>query len=259
MSRTGGIAYLQIGSGARRNALGIAGWQDIARTATALSDDDGLQILVLRGGGGTFCAGSDMREWLTADPVVVDESFEAMELAFSALEEMPVPVVAVVDGVAAGAGCQLALACDLQLLAASSKIGMPIARLGILPSVAFASRLVGLAGSSVARDLLYTGRLLGAEEALVVGLATRVVADAQLDAAAAELVADVCRQPAAAVRAAKAAVRQVQQPMRDHARQWGNGPPVEMEDFRRGIQSFLSSPAAGRPGATPGRHPRGAQ
>lgn len=121
-----------------------------------------------------------MTDWVDADSAYVEKSFAHMEEAFSAIEDCPVPVVAEIRGVAAGAGCQLALACDLRLMADSARIGMPIARLGILASPAFAARMVALTGPSVARELLYTGRLVDARTAVELGLADHQVPEAQL-------------------------------------------------------------------------------
>lgn len=131
---------------------------------------------------------------------------ERPEKAFRAVERCPVPVVAQVQGVAAGAGCQLALACDLRVMGESARIGMPIARLGILPSPAFAARLVRLAGQALARELLYTGRLLDSAEAATAGLANAVVPDAGVEGHVTALLDLVAAQPAAAIRAAKRAV-----------------------------------------------------
>jgi enoyl-CoA hydratase/carnithine racemase len=151
--------------------LTSAGWRLLEQRVADVASLPSVRAVLVRGEGGTFCAGSDMTEWADAGPDAVEESFARMEAAFRAIEQCPVPVVAEVRGVAAGAGCQLALACDLRLMADSARIGMPIARLGILPSPAFAARLINLAGPSLARRLLYTGRLLDAPAAAAAGLA----------------------------------------------------------------------------------------
>lgn len=139
VSVSGGVATVVVGDGQRRNALDTEGWQTLRRTVTALPDD--LRAVVLRGHGHTFCSGSDLREWDGADGERVDASFAAMEAALQAVESVPVPTLAVVEGAATGAGCLLALACDTQLVTRSARVGMPVARLGILLSPAFATRL----------------------------------------------------------------------------------------------------------------------
>jgi len=235
-----GIADVYVGDGHRGNALSSEDWRELELTFRRLADDDRLRAVVVRGQGGTFSAGSDMREWVQAEQTDVAQSFAAMEAAFTAIEDLPVPVVAEVEGVAAGAGCQLALACDLRVLADTARIGMPIARLGILVSPPFAARLSVLAGPGVARELLYTGRLVSAEEAVRLGLATRSVPADQLASATRRLVLSVVRNPGAAIRAAKNAVDVALAPVRAAAKAQAAGPPVAYDDFQRGIMTFLS-------------------
>lgn len=234
------VAEVSVGDGRRGNALGAADWRELERIFRDLSRWTELRTVVVRGEGGTFSSGSDMREWAGAEPAGIEESFAAMEAAFTAVEELPVPVIAQVEGVAAGAGCQLALACDLRIMAESARIGMPIARLGILVSPPFAARLTLAAGPAVARDLLYTGRLVSAAEAVRLGLATRRVPDQELASATRALVLAITRHPGSAVRAAKSAVDAVVEPARAAARAVRGGPPVSYEDLQRGITTFLA-------------------
>lgn len=234
------VAEVTIGAGRRGNALGSADWAALAGLFGELAGDAALRAVLVRGRGGTFSTGSDLHEWVRAEQDAVDAGFAAMAAALTAIEELPVPVIAAVDGVAAGAGCQLALACDLQILAGTARLGMPIARLGILVSPAFAARLTILAGPGVARDLLYTGRLVGAAEAVRLGLATRCVPVGELTAASAALVADTVAHPAAALRAAKRAVSVALAPVRAAVGATDAGPSVAYDEFRAGISAFLS-------------------
>lgn len=234
-----GVVELVIGSGSRRNALTGDDWSDLADVCDGLSKDEELRGVIVRGNGGTFSAGSDMREWVSADPADVDDSFARMEAAFTAIERLPVPVVAQVDGTAAGAGCQLALACDLRVLGESARVGMPIARLGILASPAFAARISLLTGPAVARELLYTGRLLTAEQAVRVGLANRAVPEDVLNETTTALVRSIVRHPPVALRAAKHAVAFGTDAALDAAREAGAGPAVAFPDFRKAITAFL--------------------
>ena len=94
--------------------------EDCVREAGRL---DGVHAVLFRGRHGSFCSGSDLTEWVDAELHLVDESFAAMESAFRAVEQCPVPTIAAVRGVAAGAGCQLALSCDLRFMAESARIG----------------------------------------------------------------------------------------------------------------------------------------
>jgi len=240
MERGGRIARVTVGSGERRNALTSAGWAEIEHTFRGLARESGLRGVILDGAHGTFCAGSDMNEWVGASATDVELSFARMEAACIAVEELPVPVVAQVLGAAAGAGCELALACDLRVLADSASIGMPIARLGILISPAFALRLALLAGPATARDLIYTGRMVGAREAEQLGLATICAPDREVASVTEHLIDAMLGQSGAAVRAAKRAVNAVLAGSRAAARNAAQGPPVDYDDFRRGISVFLS-------------------
>jgi hypothetical protein len=129
-------AVIEIGDGTRRNALGRAEWRALERLVGELSADPTVSVIVVTGRGDTFSAGSDLNDWADASLEEVEQSFAEMEACFQIIERAPVPVIAAVDGVAAGAGCQLALACDLVVMSSSARMGMPIARLGILASTA---------------------------------------------------------------------------------------------------------------------------
>lgn len=244
----GALATVTVGTGRRRNALGTPGWRDLADAFDALSREPGLAAVLVQGTGNTFCAGSDVTEWRGATPEAVEESFARMETAFRAIEACPVPVVAQIAGYAAGAGCQLALACDLRVIGTTGRIGMPIARLGIRASPAFAARLARLAGPAVAAELLYTGRLLNAEQAVATGLANLAVPSHELPARTHELLAEILRHPPSAVRAAKQALTAAgPTPPRNRL-----GPAVDYADLQRGITDLVGpeypdppSPGAG--------------
>lgn len=244
LERQGAVVRVVVGDGRRRNALRGEDWQSLERCVRECAADPTLGAVLVAGHGRTFSAGSDMTEWLDADVDAVDETFEQMEAAFVAIEECPLPVVAALAGVAAGAGCQLALACDLVVMGAAARIGMPIARLGILASPAFAARVADKAGPALARDLYYTGRLLRADEALAAGLVARVVPDADVERVALEVASTIAGHPAAAVRAAKASISAVTAAGRP-ARPPAAGHAVDYEEFHARIASFLApdSPA----------------
>ena len=166
----GPVSYVTLGDGTRHNALRRADWVELQALVRDLGADPGVRCVVLRGRGGTFCSGSDLATWASAGQDEVHGTFADMESAFRAVEELPVPVIAVLEGAAAGAGCQLAMACDLRVIVTGAQIGMPTARLGIRPTAAFAARLTAHIGPGRARDLLYTGRMVPAAEAFSWGL-----------------------------------------------------------------------------------------
>jgi len=206
MRQEGRTVTITVGDGTQRNALDRSQWQALRADADGVAERSDVSVVLLRGAAGTFCAGFRIHGWVDASADDIDEDFAAMEAALQAIEAIPVPTVAVVDGVAAGAGCQLALACDLRVVAASARLGMPILRLGILCSPEFALRLSSIAGPARARELLFTGRLLTAGDAESAGLVSEVVEDDALDATVAELVAKLLALPTPALTAAKRAV-----------------------------------------------------
>lgn len=231
----GPIVTVTIGTGRRRNALNGDAWKDLALKIIGISTHASLGVVVLRGVGDTFCSGSDVTEWVSARAEDVEESFAQMEAAFRAIEACPVPVIAQISGVAAGAGCQLALSCDIRVMATSARIGMPIARLGIRPSPAFAARLVRVVGPAVAGELHYTGRLLQGSDAVTTGLANRCVTDELLASSVRELVEEIGRQPTSAVRAAKEALIAATGSAPRHAL----GPAVNLRELQLGIAQIL--------------------
>ena len=235
----GPVATLAFGNGERFNALGMDQWEALERAARELAGEESVRAVVVRGRGGVFCAGSDLREWEGADSEEVSRRFWRLEQALRAIEDLPMPTVAVVEGVAAGGGCQLALACDLQLTATSAKVGMPISRLGILVSSSFAARLSLRMGPARTKDLLYSGRMLPAEEAHAIGLVTTLVPDDELDSALAGLLETWTGHSQRSLRAAKAAVDQGLRPLLEPIRQEPPGLAADPHEFPRRIAAFL--------------------
>ncbi|MBL1093985.1 MULTISPECIES: enoyl-CoA hydratase/isomerase family protein [Streptomyces] len=241
VQRDGALATVRIGSGHRANALGTRDWQALSALLDRLGEDRSLRAVVLSGRGtAAFSAGSDMREWLSADPTDIDASFSAMEAALTAVERLPVPVIAEVRGIAAGAGCQLACACDLRIVASDAELGMPIARWGILVPPSFAARIATLTGPATARDLLLTGRLVDGEEAARIGLATATAPEPKLASTTAAVIASITAHPPSAVRAAKQSVNTLLAPTRDRLRQLPSSPAADYASLQHTLSAFLT-------------------
>lgn len=241
----GTVVRVTVGAGAKHNPMRTDDWREMARIFETLGRDQRVRCVLVKGRGGTFSAGSDMREWLDADLQFADESFAQMERAFRSIETLPVPVVAAVAGVATGAGCQLALACDVRVVEGQARIGMPVARLGVLVSPAFAERLSRLAGAGLTRYLLYTGRLLTGVEACGYGLAEWCAEEGGAEARAEEIVASIAGLPPTAIRAAKAAT--------SRSLAGSTGHSVDFPAFRAGVSHFFAVKERAAPTpATPG-------
>ncbi|HWC24041.1 MAG TPA: enoyl-CoA hydratase/isomerase family protein [Flexivirga sp.] len=239
VSRTGSVATITLGDGRRRNALGEADWVRLDIEIARLANDRWVRAIVLVGRGATFSAGSDLTEWEAASAADVERTLGAIEQCLRRIELAPVPVIAAVGGVAAGAGCQLALACDLAVLERSARIGMPIARLGILASPAFVARVSSRVGATLAADLYLTGRLLRADEADNAGLVSRVVPAGESLPAAYELATAIAAQPSAAIASAKHALRLV---TRTDPTAAGSEevPTVAFDEFHTAVGAFVA-------------------
>jgi enoyl-CoA hydratase/carnithine racemase len=178
----------------------------VADAARRAGDDRSVRALVLWGGPRLFSAGADvaeMAEWSLLDAT---EEATRMHAAFDAVAAVPVPTVAAITGYALGGGCELALCCDVRVAGDNARLGMPEVRLGIIPGAGGTQRLPRLVGPARAKDLVLSGRLVAAEEALRIGLVDRVVPpDAVLDEAMA-WARQFVDGPAYALRAAKAAI-----------------------------------------------------
>jgi enoyl-CoA hydratase/carnithine racemase len=156
----------------------------------AAAADPAVHCVVLRGAGPIFSSGMDLGSLagLAADPGLL-RPFRRVSLeAFNAAEEMPKPVVCEIQGACIGGAMELALACDLRVMARDAVIGMPETRLGLIPDVGGSSRLPQVIGLGRAKELVMTGKMIGGEEAERIGLVNRLAAPADLEAATRQLV-----------------------------------------------------------------------
>jgi enoyl-CoA hydratase/carnithine racemase len=190
----------------KMNALNAQVQDEIAEVAAGVSADSGVRAVILYGGERVFAAGADIKEMATMGYAEMAERSAALQASFSAVANIPKPVVAAVTGYALGGGLELALCADFRVLGENAKVGQPEILLGIIPGAGGTQRLPRLIGPAKAKDLIFTGRQVAAAEALAIGLADKVVPDADVYQAAWELAAQYAAGPAVALRAAKQAV-----------------------------------------------------
>ena len=171
-----------------------------------MSADDAVRAVILYGGERVFAAGADIKEMAPLGYAEMAERAAALQAAFNVVADIPKPVVAAVTGYALGGGLELALCADFRVLGETAKVGQPEILLGVIPGAGGTQRLPRLIGPARAKDLIFTGRHVAAAEALAIGLADRVVPDAEVYQAARDLVAQYATGPALALRAAKQAV-----------------------------------------------------
>ncbi|MFC0530057.1 enoyl-CoA hydratase/isomerase family protein [Phytohabitans kaempferiae] len=188
------------------NALNTQVQEELREAAAVASADPEVRAVIVYGGEKVFAAGADIKEM--ADMSYVDMSARAADLssALGAFARIPKPVVAAINGYALGGGCELALACDWRVVADDAKLGQPEIKLGIIPGAGGTQRLARLVGPARAKDLVLSGRMVDAEEALRIGLADRVVPAAEVYEAAVALVRPYTEGPAQALRAGKLAI-----------------------------------------------------
>ena len=190
----------------KMNALNAQVQDEIAIAAAEVTADAAIRAVILYGGERVFAAGADIKEMAEMDYVRMADRSVRLQAAFTAVAEIPKPVVAAVTGYALGGGLELALCADFRVLGENAKVGQPEILLGIIPGAGGTQRLPRLIGPSRAKDLIFTGRHVPADEALAIGLADKVVPDAEVYEAARELVARYAAGPALALRAAKQSV-----------------------------------------------------
>jgi enoyl-CoA hydratase/carnithine racemase len=227
------------------NAISAEIQDDLAAAALRVSADPAVRSVVLYGGPKVFAAGADVKEMSTlgyAD--MAGAGSRRLQDTFKAVARIAKPVIAAVTGYALGGGLELALCADFRVLGESAKVGQPEILLGIMPGAGGTQRLPRLIGPARAKDLIYTGRFVDAAEALAIGLADKVVEDAEVYEAARELAARFTGGPAIALRAAKEAIDQGLEADLD------TGLEIERlnfsglfatEDARTGMRSFLEN------------------
>lgn len=209
--RRADVLLVTLNAPERRNAIDQEMVDGLHRVLDEHQRDDALAAIVLTGAGDkAFAAGADiaqLRERTSRDARLAINS-----TIFTRIEEFPVPVIAAVRGFALGGGCELAIACDLRVLGRSAKMGQPEVKLGIIPAAGGTYRLPRLVGLGRAKELVYTGRMVAAEECLRIGLANEVVDDDKVTARALELADEIAQNGRLAVRAAKQALNALARP-----------------------------------------------
>ncbi|MFI8788564.1 enoyl-CoA hydratase/isomerase family protein [Streptomyces sp. NPDC055105] len=243
-------AYLEVAEGVGTirldrppmNALDIATQDRIKELAEEASRRDDVRAVVVRGSDKAFAAGADIKEMQAMDHAAMIVRSRALQDSFTAVARIPKPVVAAVTGYALGGGCELALCADFRIAADDARLGQPEILLGLIPGAGGTQRLARLVGPSKAKDLIFTGRHVKAEEALAIGLVDRVVPAAEVYEQAHAWAAKLAQGPALALRAAKESIDVGLETDIDTGlaveRNWFAG-LFATEDRERGMRSFV--------------------
>jgi enoyl-CoA hydratase len=178
-----GLALLTINRPQALNALSFALIAEFAAAVDTVAASDARALIITGAGERAFCAGADIKE-LTGRPLSEQRrGAELGQAAFAKLDLLSIPSIALVNGYAFGGGCELALACTFRLATANAKFGLPEVKLGLIPGYGGTQRLPRLIGEARAMEMILTGRTVGAEEALRIGLANRIVEPPAIDGA----------------------------------------------------------------------------
>lgn len=195
VQRAAAVAIVLLDHPGRMNAITVSMWRELAQAFAALSADADLRCIVVRGAGGHFAAGADIREFpqVRFDPEGAQAYHrQTIAPALQAIARCPHPVLAVIEGVCVGGGLEIASVCDLRLAANDARFGAPINRLGFPMAPDEMRGLLALAGRAVTLEILLEGRVFDAQEALSKGLLTRIVEAAELESEQAATVARLC-------------------------------------------------------------------
>jgi enoyl-CoA hydratase/carnithine racemase len=188
------------------NALDISIQDRLRDLAQEASERDDVRAVILYGGDKVFAAGADIKEMRAMDHAAMVVRSRALQESFTAVARIPKPVVAAITGYALGGGCELTLCADYRIAADNAKLGQPEILLGLIPGAGGTQRLARLIGPSKAKDLIFTGRQVKADEALALGLVDRVVPAGSVYTEAQKWAERLAKGPALALRAAKEAV-----------------------------------------------------
>ena len=200
-----GVATLRLDR-PKMNALNVQVQEEIREAAQEAASRDDVKAVVVWGGERVFAAGADIKEMADMSYVDMVKRSGALQSSFSTVARIPKPVVAAVNGYALGGGCELSLCADVRFAAEDAVLGQPEIQLGIIPGAGGTQRLTRLVGPSRAKDLIFTGRFVKADEALAIGMVDRVLPADQVYDEAVAWARQFAGAASYAVRAAKESI-----------------------------------------------------
>jgi len=244
VEREGAIAWLVFDHPERRNAISSEMWQAIPPLASELDEDPAVRVVILRGAGDVaFVSGADISEFEGSRQGAGARDYDASNArAFGALARLHMPVVAMIHGFCVGGGCALALTADIRWCAEDAVFAIPAARLGLGYSAPGLEALVGVVGLPAAKEIFFTARRYSAEDALRMGLVSRVLPKSRLEEETRKLAEDVARNAPLTLRAAKRAFGEIARPAGERdLRAVAEAIRVcyESEDYAEGVRAFL--------------------
>jgi enoyl-CoA hydratase len=238
----GSVGIIRVNRPEVRNALNWETWMEFEDALKQLHADPGLRVAIITGAGDeAFIAGADIRMLKERTPQdAIDASRKVNEILVF-MESMDEPVIAAINGYAMGGGCELALACDIRLASDRAQIGQTEVRVGIMPGYGGNVRLLRLVGPGHAKELIYAGKVINAQEAERIGLVNRVIPHDKLWEEAMTLAKQIARGPAAIHLAKRSLFLASSHPYLEALQKDSElyGEVYKTQDFKEGVTAFL--------------------
>src|ERR687889_22694 len=172
----GDIAVIRINRPEALNAMNVDVIAELSRAIDIAGVDDGIKVVIITGAGErSFCAGADIAYMVNIDPMKAEKYASSAQAVLNKIEKLEKPVIAAVNGFALGGGCELAMVCDIRIASSNAKMGQPEVTIGIPPGWGGTQRLLRIVGPAKAKELVFTGKMITAEEAERIGLVNKIV------------------------------------------------------------------------------------
>ena len=172
----GEIAILRINRPEALNAMNIEVISELSQTIDKVGADESIKVIIITGAGEkSFCAGADISYMVDIDPITAEKYASSAQSVLNKIERIEKPVIGAINGYALGGGCELAMVCDIRIASSNAKLGQPEVTIGIPPGWGGTQRLMRLVGPAKAKELVFTGKMIPAEEAFQLGLVNNVI------------------------------------------------------------------------------------
>lgn len=182
------VAIIRINRPEALNAMNTDVISELSRAIDIVGVDDGIKVVIITGAGDrSFCAGADISYMVDIDPMTAERYASSAQSVLNKIEKLEKPVIAAVNGFALGGGCELAMVCDLRIASSNAKLGQPEVTIGIPPGWGGTQRLMRIVGPAKAKELVFTGRMITADEAFQIGLVNNMVSLNSEDELSAEI------------------------------------------------------------------------
>jgi len=237
------IGKITISNPPTLNALNSLIIKELGQAIDVVAANSDIYVLIITGDGRSFVAGADISEMVNLDSELGKAFGETGSVVFRKIEKLKKPVIAAVNGFALGGGCELALSCDIRIASENAKFGQPEVGLGICPGFSGTVRMAKLLGSGKAKELIFTGKVIGAAEALEIGLVNSVVKQEEIMDKAMEMAGMIAAKAPFAVKYSKEAINNAMDFDSEKSIEMENilfGKCFSTEDQKEGMAAFLA-------------------